>query len=357
MKKNILSLALLLTVSMSAFAQFFNYKDIEYKILSEADKTVEVYSGKSFNGSELIIPDKVTGWEWEYTVTAIEESAFFNNTSVTSVSIPATVKNIGNNAFQNCSNLTSLTFEGESQLEQISDNAFQSTGLTTIKIPATVKTIGKNAFKNCSNLTSLTFEGESQLEQISDNAFRYTVLTTIDIPASVTSIGANAFDDNTELKQVYMHRDDPSGYSFDAFRDCPNAVIYAPIASYEAYNTKFNNRNKVEVELTEWKTYAENKIEEGLNALNTLSDEDRKDVNECLSNITTAVTFDAAYVPFTNAMTIINAQINFEYTLKTVLGSMATKQNGPAVEIVGADGTTIRLYNIGKVRYIKETNK
>ncbi|MBQ0116095.1 MAG: leucine-rich repeat domain-containing protein, partial [Bacteroidales bacterium] len=306
MKKLILSLALLLTVSMSAFAQFFNYKDIEYKILSEADKTVEVYSGKSFNGSELIIPDKVTGWEWEYTVTAIEESAFFNNTPVTSVSIPATVKNIGNNAFQSCSNLTSLTFEGESQLEQIGDGAFYNTVLTTIKIPATVKTIGNKVFQYCDNLTSLTFEGESQLEQIGYGAFNSTVLKTIDIPASVTSIGAFAFGENTALLQVYMHRDNPSGYSFDAFRNCPNAVIYAPAASYETYKSNFA-KNKVEVELTEWKTYAENKIEEGLNALNTLSDEGRKYVNECLSNISTAVTFDAAYAAFKNAMPIINA--------------------------------------------------
>lgn len=149
-----------------------------------------------------------------------------------------------------------------------------------------------------------------------------------------------------------MHLDDPSGYSFDAFYDCPNAVIYAPAASYENYKNQFSY-NKVEVELTEWKTYATNKIEEGLNALNTLSDEDREDVNNYLSDITTAVTFDAAYVPFTLAMPIINAQSTMEHTLKTALGSMATKQNGPAVEIVGADGTTIRLYNIEKVRYIK----
>ena len=66
MKKLILSLALLLTVSMSAFAQI-NYNGIEYEIISETDKTVEVYSGKSFNGSELIIPDKVTDCEEEYT--------------------------------------------------------------------------------------------------------------------------------------------------------------------------------------------------------------------------------------------------------------------------------------------------
>lgn len=139
-----------------------------------------------------------------------------------------------------------------------------------------------------------------------------------------------------------MHRDDPSGYSFDAFRDCPDVVIYAPAASYEAYNTKFNDFNKVEVELTEWKTYAENKIEEGLNALNTLSDEDRKYVNECFSNITTAVTFDAAYAAFENAMPIIDAQINLEKKLTDAIGIFATRKNGPTIEIRANDGTTIK---------------
>lgn len=306
MKKTIAIITLLLTVSMSAFAQIFFFNNIAYNVLSDEDMTVEVHSGISFNGSELIIPDKVTGWEREYTVTGIGQSAFLNSASIISVSIPATVKTIGNRAFQNCGNLTSLTFEGESQLKQIGDYAFMESGFTTISIPA-----------------------------------------------SVTSIGAFAFDENKALQKVYMHRDDPSGYSFNAFNECPDLVIYAPAASYEAYNTQFNNRNKVEVELTEWKTYATSKIEEGLNALNTLSDEDRNDVNNYLSDITDPSTFDDAYNAFKTAMSIINAQINFEKNLKTALGSMATKQNGPAVEIIGADGTTIRLYNIEKVRYIK----
>ena len=308
MKKLILSLALLLTVSMSAFAQIFRYKDIDYKILSEIDNTVGVFSGISFNGSELIIPEKVIDEiaTKEYTVTGICNQAFANNANIISVSIPASMKTIGNNAFQNCGNLTSLTFEGESQLKQISDQAFYN-----------------------------------------------TVLTTIDIPASVTSIGTFAFGENTALQQVYMHLDNPSGYSSDAFRDSPDAVIYVPIESYETYKSNFA-KNKVEVELTEWKTYAENKIEEGLNALNTLSDEDRNDVNKYLSDITTAVTFDAAYVPFKNAMPIINAQSNLEKKLTDAIGIFATRKNGPTIEIRANDGTTIKLYNIEKVNFGKE---
>ena len=305
MKKLILSLTLLLTVSMSAFAQI-NYNGIEYEIISETDKTVEVYSGKSFNGSELIIPDKVTDCEEEYTVTGIFAHAFYNNKSITSVSIPATVKNIGNDAFYKCINLTSVTFEGESQLEHI----------------------GNSAFKN-------------------------TVLKTIDIPASVISIGTCAFGDNTALQKVYMHRADPSYYSSMAFLDCPNLTIYAPLASYEAYNTKFKDYNKVEVPMDIFKPYALNTIEEGLNALNTLSDDDRERINEYLSDITTKP-FDAAYAAFNLAMPIINDQSNLEKKLKDAIGIFATRKPGPTIEIRANDGTTIKLYNIEKVNFGKE---
>lgn len=307
MKKLILSLALLLTVSMSAFAQVFFFNNIAYTVLSEPDKTVEVCEGSLFFGSELIIPEKVTYSEKEYTVTAIGASAFLNTASIISVSIPATVKTIGISAFGFCANLTSCIFEGESQLKQISDYAFNNTGLTTI-----------------------------------------------DIPASVTSIGAYAFGENTALQQVYMHLDDPSGYSSDAFYDCPNAVIYVPVESYETYKNQFPN-NKVEVPMDIFKPYALNTIEEGLNALNTLSDEDRKYVNKYLSDITTAVTFDAAYAAFENAMLIIDAQINLEKKLKDAIGIFATRKNGPTIEIRANDGTTIKLYNIEKVNFGKQS--
>ena len=191
------------------------------------------------------------------------------------------------------------------------------------------------------------------MKEIGNYAFLATGLTTIDIPANVETIGYFSFAYNPALQQVYMHSNNPSGYSSNAFDACGDAVIYVPVESYETYKNQFPN-NKVEVPLDIFKPYALNTIEDGLNALNTLSDEDRKYVNECLSNISTAVTFDAAYAAFKNAMSIINAQINFEKNLKTAIGNLGTRQNGPAIEVRSKDGTTIRLYNIDKVKFGKE---
>ena len=306
MKKLILSLALLLTVSMSAFAQedTFEINGVEYHITS--NNTVEVTGSAWFGGSELIIPEKVTCSGKEYTVTGISDGVFPNNENITYVRIPATVKTIGNEAFDYCKNLTSVTFEGESQLEHIGNFAFLATGLTTIDIPANVETIGYFSFAY-----------------------------------------------NPALQQVYMHSNNPSGYSSNAFDDCGDAVIYVPVESYETYKNQFPN-NKVEVPMDIFMPYALNTIEEGLNALNTLSDEDRKDVNECLSNITTAVTFDAAYAAFNLAMPIINDQSNLEKKLKDAIGIFATRKPGPTIEIRANDGTTIKLYNIEKVNFGKE---
>ena len=192
----------------------------------------------------------------------------------------------------------------------------------------------------------------SQLEHIGNSAFQNTGLTTIDIPASVISIDTYAFGENTALLQVYMHRDDPSGYSFDAFRDCPNLTIYAPLASYETYKNQFSY-NKVEVPMDIFKPYALNTIEEGLNALNTLSDDDRERINEYLSDITNKP-FDAAYAAFNLAMSIINDQSNLEKKLKDAIGIFATRKPGPTIEIRANDGTTIKLYNIEKVNFGKE---
>lgn len=306
MKKIILSLALLLTVSMSAFAQedTFEINGVEYHITS--NNTVEVTGSAWFGGSELIIPEKVTCSGKEYTVTGISDGVFPNNENITYVRIPATVKTIGNEAFDYCKNLTSCTFEGQSKLKEIGNYAFLATGLTTIDIPANVETIGYFSFAY-----------------------------------------------NPALQQVYMHSNNPSGYSSNAFDDCGDAVIYVPVESYETYKNQFPN-NKVEVPLDIFKPYALNTIEDGLNALNTLSDEDRKYVNECLSNISTAVTFDAAYAAFKNAMSIINAQINLEKKLKDAIGIFATRKNGPTIEIRANDGTTIKLYNIEKVNFGKQ---
>ena len=105
------------------------------------------------------------------------------------------VMRIGNNAFYECTSLTSVTFAEGSQLTSIGDNAFDNcSSMTSITIPASVTSIGEAAFFSCGGLTSVSFAEGSQLTSIGDNAFRLcSNLTSITIPASVTSIGSYVF--------------------------------------------------------------------------------------------------------------------------------------------------------------------
>ena len=130
----------------------------------------------------ITIPDSVT---------SIGEGAFLWCTALTSVSIPDSVTSIGNSAFAGCTVLTSVTIPNG--VTSISDSAFQTcTALTSVSIPDSVTRIGEAAFNSCTSLTSVTIP--SKVARIGDYAFRScTSLTRVTIPGSVTRIGDRAF--------------------------------------------------------------------------------------------------------------------------------------------------------------------
>ena len=123
--------------------------------------------------------------------TSIGNNAFRNCTSLTSVTIPDSVKSINEGAFQHCPSLTSITIPNS--VTSLGDYAFWGcTSLTSVTIPDSVVSIGNNAFWGCTSLTSVTI-GNS-VTSIGDSAFSgCTSLTSVTIPDSVTSIGSYAF--------------------------------------------------------------------------------------------------------------------------------------------------------------------
>jgi|GEM_PF-3041347 len=141
-----------------------------------------------------------------YFITSIEPSAF-RGTSITSMHIPNQVTFIGNNAFENTTNLRNLTFAPNSRLETIGNSAFRNSRLTGLDIPASVATIGNNSFESNTNLTSVTFAPNSLLRSIGNFAFRGTVLTRLEIPSSVVSIGNNAFENLMALRELTFAHD------------------------------------------------------------------------------------------------------------------------------------------------------
>lgn len=232
-------------------AQFIPVKDENDPDPPPKTVTITKYTGTE---STVILPSTINSWP----VTKIGEDAFQDNTTITSVTIPANVTEIGSNAFAGCTNLTSVNYGGDwSNLtiqsgnpavedaakdaanEQLFDfeftpdntavivNNYKCKGTAAdVTIPSRYKgkpvtAINNAAFPN-SAVTSVTIP--DSITSIPDAAFvNCSKLTDISIPNSVTYIGFSAFSSCTSLKSITL----PSSLSTignSAFAGCPSSM-------------------------------------------------------------------------------------------------------------------------------------
>lgn len=233
-------------------AQFISVEDDPFaEPIPKKTVTITKYTGTE---STVILPSTISSWP----VTKIGEDAFQDNTTITSVTIPANVTEIGSNAFAGCTNLTSVNYEGDwSNLtiqsgnpavedaakdaanEQLFDFEFILNNTAVIvtnyrckgtaadvTIPSRYKgkpvtAINNAAFPN-SAVTSVTIP--DSVTSIPDAAFvNCSQLTNISIPNSVTYIGFSAFDGCASLKSITL----PSSLRTignSAFAGCPSSM-------------------------------------------------------------------------------------------------------------------------------------
>ncbi|MDD7528527.1 MAG: leucine-rich repeat domain-containing protein [Bacteroidales bacterium] len=176
MRYKIFTLFAALTLSADALFASDTAVDGIYYDFDATNLTATVTYRGSNSGSyadeytgNVVIPATVTYGSNTYSVTSIGESAFYDCSGLTSVTIPNSVTSIGDLAFYKCS------------------------GLTSVNIGNSVTSIGRSAFANCSVLTSVTIP--NSVTSIGVSAFSECIgLTSVIIPNSVTSIGAWAFD-------------------------------------------------------------------------------------------------------------------------------------------------------------------
>lgn len=130
----------------------------------------------------------------------IAEYAFSFCHSLTSVEIPSSIIEIGERSFFD-SGLESVTFAENAKLSTINYGAFEETNITSITIPDSVTDIGMCVFEDCSDLSCIIFGENSKLETIGEYAFSYCALSSVSIPESVTTIGDFAFE-NCEFSNI-----------------------------------------------------------------------------------------------------------------------------------------------------------
>ena len=243
------------------------------KIVNQNDYLFYTYKGVNYlleylgTDTELILPESYNGQSYE-----INQFAFRDCTSLTSVTFTGSVTSIGNDAFSGCTSLTSvhitdlaawcnIKFMNEYStplyyvhnlylngnlitelvipdgVTSISDYAFNNcTVLTSVVIPDGVTRIGKYAFNNCSSLTSVVIPDIVAWGIGSYAFYGCNSITTATMPTTAisaipktnlktvvliggTSIDKEAFYNYTSLTSVTIP-DSVTSIGNSAFRDC-----------------------------------------------------------------------------------------------------------------------------------------
>jgi hypothetical protein len=134
------------------------------------------------NAAEVYVPDGVY---------LIAGEAFYGHDEITKLTLPDSLKTIGEGAFEGCSSLLDVSFG--SNIEAVKDRAFAECGLSQVSLPQSLKTVGIGAFDDSVNVTyegsAPTVTHELSAERLSNENYRKTVQDTE--AAGVTVKGDN----------------------------------------------------------------------------------------------------------------------------------------------------------------------
>ena len=113
----------------------------------------------------------------------ILDGAFAENKKIKKVTFHSGIKKLGKSTFENCENLETVKFLGDSELVSIPEKCFLGcSSLNSIEIPNEIGVIKKYAFKGCTNISRII------------------------IPEGVISIESGAFDKWTENQTIEIYR-------------------------------------------------------------------------------------------------------------------------------------------------------
>ncbi len=213
--------------------------------VSDGAVTITGYTGSS---SSVTIPSTIGGKP----VKAIGKKCFYQNKTLTSLTIPTGITSIGSQALYGCSKLSSVfipdsvtvigtyAFYGCSSLSSLvipegvhtlKNSCFgDCTSLKKLVIPSTVSEMEGFAFAGCSGLTDVTL---SDCVTVMNYYVFYGCrnLKSVLLPSAVTSVEEGAFMECTSLKEIIVPKSvDYIGY--DAFSGCSSLTICGETGSY-----------------------------------------------------------------------------------------------------------------------------
>lgn len=179
-------------------------------------------------------------YSWEHNTFLIRKEAekkaiAFCSRDATNVTIPKDINEIDAYAFTKC-NLESISFEDNSKLEVINEDAFENVpGPKKIKIPPSVKIVKSYAFCYMENLTSIEFLSE-EIEIESNCFYSSDNLISISFPNAKKII----FNDSLEEAiKIYLRKDAEISGNVDKNSD------HIEFIKEEVKSTKVENENQI----------------------------------------------------------------------------------------------------------------
>ncbi len=189
------------------------FDGIKYQYSSESQSYI--VKGLADNTLTIVnIPEAVNGIK----VTQIYNFAFRDCDTITTVTIPKSITEIGYNPFIDCSGLTSIDVDGQNSEYCSVDGVLFNKSMTTLMlcpsankrtsytVPSGVTCVDDRSFWGCSGLTSLTLP--DSLTSIGHFTFMgCQSLKSVTIPKNVNSIGNGAFGACMSLVGIEVDKD------------------------------------------------------------------------------------------------------------------------------------------------------
>ncbi|MCL2861736.1 MAG: leucine-rich repeat protein [Firmicutes bacterium] len=180
----------------------------------------------------------------------------FNSTRLTAITIPRSVQRIGDLFFQNVTTLGTIDFETGSEIFRIGTSFIGAAtvgngnaAITSITIPRTLRYMGNNFAQFATNLQTINFEAGSALYSIGNTAFFGTTnLGDVTLPSGLVEVGAGAFR-NSGITNVFIpnsvsrfiHVSEAANANGGAFQGTPrlNTVTFEPNGSLHSLGVTF----------------------------------------------------------------------------------------------------------------------